>query len=190
MRPGWKELLLQNPKIAMTITQKVEKSNSNLYKLAYLQVINTKKEVNMRTTKGQAAMEFLMTYGWAILAAIIVIGILGYLGFSSGILSPSASIARAPFHLNVANVNTSTVNLELKNNGADDVSIYSVAVSGCGTYTGVPDALAAGAMDVYNIVCAAPLTGTTFKGDLIITYRKPNSQLDSKSTGSVKEPIA
>ena len=26
--------------------------------------------------KGQAAMEFLMTYGWAILAAIIVIGVL------------------------------------------------------------------------------------------------------------------
>jgi len=34
-------------------------------------------------TKGQAAMEFLMTYGWAILAAIIVIGILGYYYFSS-----------------------------------------------------------------------------------------------------------
>jgi len=26
--------------------------------------------------RGQAAMEFLMTYGWAILAAIIVIGVL------------------------------------------------------------------------------------------------------------------
>lgn len=26
--------------------------------------------------KGQAAMEFLMTYGWAILAAVIVIGVL------------------------------------------------------------------------------------------------------------------
>ena len=27
--------------------------------------------------KGQAAMEFLMTYGWAILAAIIVIAVIG-----------------------------------------------------------------------------------------------------------------
>ena len=29
--------------------------------------------------KGQAAMEFLMTYGWAILAAVIVVGVLWYL---------------------------------------------------------------------------------------------------------------
>ena len=28
--------------------------------------------------KGQAAMEFLMTYGWAILAALIAIGVLVY----------------------------------------------------------------------------------------------------------------
>ncbi len=35
--------------------------------------------------KGQAAMEFLMTYGWAILAAIIAIGVLSYFGiFSPG----------------------------------------------------------------------------------------------------------
>ena len=32
------------------------------------------------TKKGQAAMEFLMTYGWAILAAIIAIAVLAYFG--------------------------------------------------------------------------------------------------------------
>ncbi|MFN7991286.1 MAG: hypothetical protein U0R44_03975 [Candidatus Micrarchaeia archaeon] len=35
--------------------------------------------------KGQAAVEYLMTYGWAILALLIVVGVL----FSSGILSPN-----------------------------------------------------------------------------------------------------
>jgi hypothetical protein len=30
--------------------------------------------------KGQAAMEFLLTYGWAILAALVVIGALAYFG--------------------------------------------------------------------------------------------------------------
>jgi len=34
----------------------------------------------MKHKKGQAAMEFLMTYGWAILAAIIAIGVLAYFG--------------------------------------------------------------------------------------------------------------
>ncbi len=35
--------------------------------------------------KGQAAMEFLMTYGWAILVVLVVIGALSYFG----VLSPS-----------------------------------------------------------------------------------------------------
>ena len=30
--------------------------------------------------KAQAAMEFLMTYGWALLAVLVVIGALAYLG--------------------------------------------------------------------------------------------------------------
>jgi len=34
----------------------------------------------MKTKKSQAAMEFLMTYGWEILAAVIVIGVLAYFG--------------------------------------------------------------------------------------------------------------
>ncbi|MBI2144636.1 hypothetical protein HYU17_05855 [Candidatus Woesearchaeota archaeon] len=33
-----------------------------------------------RCRKGQAAMEFLMTYGWAILAVLVVIGALAYFG--------------------------------------------------------------------------------------------------------------
>ena len=38
--------------------------------------------------RGQAAMEFLMTYGWAILAAIIAIAALAYFGvFSPGMSS-------------------------------------------------------------------------------------------------------
>lgn len=34
----------------------------------------------MKNQRGQAAMEFLMTYGWTILAAIIAIAILAYFG--------------------------------------------------------------------------------------------------------------
>ena len=34
--------------------------------------------------KGQAAMEFLMTYGWAILVVLVAIGALAYFG----VLSP------------------------------------------------------------------------------------------------------
>jgi hypothetical protein len=39
--------------------------------------------------KGQAAMEFLMTYGWAILVVLIVIGALAYFG----VLNPQSLVA-------------------------------------------------------------------------------------------------
>ena len=39
----------------------------------------------MHFRKGQAAMEFLMTYGWAILVVLVVIGALAYFG----VLNPS-----------------------------------------------------------------------------------------------------
>jgi len=41
--------------------------------------------VTARSMKGQAAIEYIMTYGWAILALVIVLGIL----FGSGILNPT-----------------------------------------------------------------------------------------------------
>ena len=52
----------------------------------------------MNQKKGQAAMEFLMTYGWAILEAITAIGVLAYIG----VFSPSNYISNmvtvnAPF---------------------------------------------------------------------------------------------
>ncbi len=43
--------------------------------------------------KAQAAMEFLMTYGWAILVVLVVIGALAYFG----VLSPSALLPEKCF---------------------------------------------------------------------------------------------
>ncbi|MFH1636826.1 MAG: hypothetical protein ABIB71_00195, partial [Candidatus Woesearchaeota archaeon] len=41
--------------------------------------------------KGQAAMEFLMTYGWAILVVLIAIGALAYFG----VLNPSRFLPKS-----------------------------------------------------------------------------------------------
>lgn len=140
--------------------------------------------------KGQAAMEFLMTYGWAILAAIIVIGILGYYYFSTDVISPKGSIVSAPFYLNAVSVNTSTVSLELKNNGGETYSVSDVTVANCGSYTTATD-IAAGEMAVVPVDCNETLTaGETFDGSLTVTYTKSGSSLPQTSTGSVKQPIA
>jgi len=71
--------------------------------------------------KGQAATEFLMTYGWAIIIIIIILGILVYLGIFSGkktcdnvVLSPpfvSAGSAYNGIEYSIQVVNTAPANV-------------------------------------------------------------------------------
>src|SRR3989344_6097263 len=92
----------------------------------------------MQQKKGQAAMEFLMTYGWAILAAIVAIGVLAYFGvFSPGKIAGSNAIVNNPFYAASWQVNTTDVNLEILNNGGDSVIVYNLTVTGSGTSVGI-----------------------------------------------------
>ena len=70
----------------------------------------------MYNKKGQAALEFLMTYGWAILAAIIVIGALGsYFYFNQG--ASTNVFVNAPFYgvSAQATVTDSLLKIEVEN---------------------------------------------------------------------------
>lgn len=151
--------------------------------------------------KGQAAVEFLMTYGWAILAAVIAIGVLAYFGvFSPGKYVTGSAIVNAPFYVNAWNVQADTgsgnsgIVMELRNNGGEDYNVYSVGVSGCGTYTSAistGDPVSAGAIVNFEVPCAGALVeGETFKGDITISYRKGSgSTVDLTSTGTIAEKI-
>lgn len=140
--------------------------------------------------KGQAAMEFLMTYGWAILAAIIAIGVLAYFGvFSPGKYVTGTAVVTPPFYANAWNVKPVGVTLEIKNNGGETYDIISVDVSNCGTdSTGWN--VAAGSSQAMTIACTvAPVVGDSFKGDITISYRKVGSAVDLTSTGTIAEKI-
>ncbi len=151
--------------------------------------------------KGQAAVEFLMTYGWAILAAVIAIGVLAYFGvFSPGKFITGSAVVTAPFYVNAWNVQAAPapgeVNLELRNNGGEDYLLYSLTISGCGTLTPAsPQSVAAGSTTPFAIQCAVPpltaalAAGGTFKGDITINYRKIGSSVDLTSTGTLAEKI-
>jgi uncharacterized protein (UPF0333 family) len=134
--------------------------------------------------KGQAAVEFLMTYGWAILAAIIAIGVLAYFGvFSPGKYVVGQASVTAPFYANSYSVKTTGVSVELKNNGGEDVTINTVTIAGCGTGN-VNASVIANAQTVVTVPCTLT-SGNSFKGDVTINYRKAGSGLDLQSTGTV-----
>jgi uncharacterized protein (UPF0333 family) len=146
--------------------------------------------------KGQAAMEFLMTYGWAILAAVIAIGVLAYFGvFSPGKYAVGSTTVTPPFYANAWNVQADTgsgssgVVLELKNNGGEDYNVTSITVSGCGSYT-TPTTISTSTAEAFTVNCSSTLTeGDSFKGDITIIYRKSGSSVDLSSTGTIAETV-
>ena len=161
----------------------------------------------MRTNKGQAAMEFLMTYGWAILAAVIAIGVLAYFGvFSPGKYTTGSTVVNPPFYASAWNVKDSLcsragtvgfdcVNLELKNNGGEDYTVTNLSVVGCGAFfNGSSVIIPQSGTQIFDINCTdnggdIGASGKSFKGDITVSYTKSGSSLDLTSTGTIAEKI-
>jgi len=142
--------------------------------------------------RGQAAMEFLMTYGWAILAAVVVIGVLAYFGvFKPSTYVPEQCVLSAPLGCNAWNANTTGINLEIRNGAGETINVTGISVS-ISTPSGVscnavtPNAnLADGDKSTYYITCSGLTSGTKIKGDITVTYKKSGSDLEQTSSGSI-----
>lgn len=85
--------------------------------------------------RGQAALEYLVTYGWAFLAILVVMGALVYLGF----LSPSRYLpSRCDFGVQLECIDyqlttegaNGAVWVKFQNNFGDDVNLTRAWVSG------------------------------------------------------------
>ena len=146
--------------------------------------------------KGQAAMEFLMTYGWAILAAIIAIGVLAYFGvFNPGTFISNSITVNAPFGVTQElSIQTGSIGFVLRNGGGDRVNITSIEVVGCGTATYLLTAdqiVADGGTKLVSVTCAPVLVlDDKFKGSVIISYRTGEELLDLSGTGTIIGRVA
>lgn len=145
--------------------------------------------------KGQAAMEFLITYGWAILAAIVAIGVLAYFLSSPGRFTSNSCVVASPWNCNAGNVDqaANNVQLELRNGGGEVFNVQSVVISACNTTAYASPGLNVPADNLTTITvgpCSPALTtGTTFRGDITVTYRKSGSLLDQTSTGRIVQRL-
>ncbi|MCK4650129.1 hypothetical protein KAT36_02755 [Candidatus Pacearchaeota archaeon] len=144
----------------------------------------------MYKKRGQAALEFLMTYGWAILSAIIVIGALGsYFYFSQE--GSSSIFVSAPFYGVAASATEDTVKLEIANKGGETLSSVTVNVTGQGCTqdtTNFDGSLST--PQIITLTCTGADSGETFSGDIVVTYLRPGSALPLTSTGSISTPVA
>ena len=133
--------------------------------------------------KGQAAMEFLMTYGWAILVVLVAIGALAYFG----VLNPSrflpASCTVGPgIGCDDHRVTAATTQLILRNGLGDDLTAVTIAVAGCtaSAEANGDDAwndgdVLGGADGVTLTACSNGAAGSRYKGDVTLTYTGSSS---------------
>ena len=146
--------------------------------------------------RGQAAMEFLMTYGWAILVVLIAIGALAYFG----VLNPSkflpSSCTIAPgMGCDDFKVTESTVQVLLRNGLGDDLSSVQVAVTSCtasaeadGNDSWTDGSVLGGSDGITLISCSNGVAGARFKSDVTITYTTSAGVSHSK-TGSITTKV-
>jgi len=111
--------------------------------------------------KGQTALEYLITYGWAILVILVVLAVLWYYGIFNPARWAGESVTEgSAFKVVDKNlVSTGTLTLTLGNKAGTTVNITNIAVTGdiVGTYPVSPEeTVVAGA----NIAAPYPITVT------------------------------
>ena len=129
--------------------------------------------------KGQAAMEFLMTYGWAILVVLVAIGALAYFG----VLNPSRFLPRNCLlvpGLGCDDFKVTATEIQLFLRNGIGLDLEAVVVDGPDTCT-VPTVAAdwdqatifGGATGVTISGCTNGDSGDRFKGRILVTYTTP-----------------
>jgi hypothetical protein len=106
--------------------------------------------------KGQTAMEYLMTYGWAILIVIVVVAAL----YSMGVFSTKGGVPCSPCFSKFAYVDHNATYLMITS-GAEAISISSITNTGGGVIGGFT------AGTLVNPGTVLTLTGTFGNGNII-----------------------
>lgn len=157
----------------------------------------------MINRKAQAAMEFLMTYGWAILVVLAAIGALAYFG----VLSPDKMLPeKTTFMAPLANIDNAvvsasgrTIQVVVQNNLGQTVSIANgttgvSATADCASvsgFTAVPNSVPNGEKATLTWTCGGTFTaGSKFKSDLTFTYTNTFSGQNHPHTGSITAKVS
>jgi hypothetical protein len=150
--------------------------------------------------KGQAAMEFLMTYGWAILVVLAAIGALAYFGVLSPKL-PNQCVMASGFGCPESKIMNDTVKLNLVNSIGYDLTGATITLAGQAPNTGCDDTITladapysiepfnnGASTGVINFTCS-PLVSGKYKGTVTVVYTKAGESISHTATGTISGSI-
>ncbi len=121
--------------------------------------------------KAQISMEFLMTYGWALLIILVAIAAISYYGVTNPekFIPESCTMPTGIMCL-AHRVQTTETLLVLRNNMGEDITISAIAMAGCTTET-FTTYLLNGAKANFTIdACTNGVVGKKYKSTITITY--------------------
>ena len=129
------------------------------------------KIMSRKHNKSQAAMEFLMTYGWAILVVLAAIAALAYFGvLSPEKLLPEKCVLAPGIACVQHKVETDQITLILSNGLGRTIDVTSITVGAC-TQAFVNKILQSGTEDSFLLTgCDNGLARDLFKGDISLIY--------------------
>ena len=140
--------------------------------------------------KSQAAMEFLMTYGWAILVVLAAIAALAYFGvLSPEKFLPEKCILQPGINCVSHKVEPAKITLVLYTGLGRTIIINKIDVGGCSsTFT---EEMLNGATHTFEIggSCNNGISKDKFKGDITLSYTEKDTNLTKTSYGNLNTKI-
>lgn len=141
--------------------------------------------------KAQAAMEFLMTYGWAILVVLVAVGALAYFG----VLSPDNFLPnRCTLPAGVACIDHEATNflgagfgeiyVALRNGLGYDMQTVSISVSDCGSATST-SLIKNGDKYAFSATQCSITVGQRYSGQINVTYTNSATSLQHTVKGTL-----
>lgn len=139
--------------------------------------------------KSQAAMEFLMTYGWAILVVLAAIAALAYFGvLSPEKFLPEKCLMETGFTCISSKVETSQSTIVLQNGYGRTVEITKVDIGACSKTFNTT--LTSEDQNTFVLTgCSNGVTKEVFKGEVIVKYTEKNTNLSKTAYGTINTKI-
>jgi hypothetical protein len=139
--------------------------------------------------KGQAAMEFIMTYGWAILVVLVAIAALAYFGvLSPGKYLPEKCMPSAGIGCTSFKATTSGIDFVFQNALGKDIVVTDVETVDPVCTGSFNTTLVNGASSTFSMSCALT-SGSKISSDLIITYDEVGGLTGLKNTGTLTTKV-
>ena len=139
--------------------------------------------------KSQAAMEFLMTYGWAILVVLAAIAALAYFGvLSPEKFLPEKCIIEPGLACIAHKVEPTKTTLVITNSKGSTIIVNSVTAGDCSTTFGKE--MLSGTDYTFVVTgCNNGISKEKFRGDITIAYTLKDTNLTKTAYGNLNTKV-